>query len=748
VSQAYYDLYITSVKTLAKTMVIKSAASADAINAYVTNAFGLAVDETNPASWKYYLNMTGLYHQIDTPMTVISLDTQQTIVFNVPNLQIHLATKKAYAYGSQYYTDLVARYPLQEELILGILNPVDITAAIAAADSSILWSDPTLVESNETNLIPQLQTWINGFMFRWNVANYALVDSLYVSAQLIPLYGFLPAAILAIRFANCRTLYANTYHVQEFLASNAQLDSYMDYLQQGQALWLYRNIRYIQRNPGTQATFNWLMQNILTPQSIPLASFEMQWNVSALPDTVVPTIEYTRTPLNLGYNLAGTDIRTTTDFITEEEPLARSNTSVAAYYEVETDSLMQISLEDKLPTKILESNLTDTTDASPFTLSSMLLNEWLYMASTGQFASYVEVTNNAKAITYTLSVADAFVLYYYCFYAQYGITLTDIPVFYATCVLKSVLPTLAEMEAMVDINHVPYTWLEQALELLPTLTTYVSIQAFYDAIVELHTALLTQRLIYTQPQSFQGRAQAENAILSMYQDIGVQLSPSIDNFSDWLISRNIDLSDMTTGEFSSLASTLLASATGTDLATTTTLAATQTAMIAIMQRLSSYTVQYIAIINPSGLYVADWAAPRLGDIRRHDYLSVHINSAPTDAVGDDVHIRYKFTRDLDPTGGGLTMTSTMTQKLSAKLNVGLDCSHSKGVNHHYTIPLSKVGFTMVAPAITDITSLEEASAVVGYVYTPLTPVENALLYNTDNTYPNVASTSQTQFTES
>lgn len=158
----YYQLYINQTLQLAETIVIKSATTAETLNQQIYgDSGGLALISTDPTTWKYYLNLAGQYHPVDQVMTVISMDTQGEIIFNRENLLIHLATARAYAYGTRAYIDLVGRYPNQEQLILGILYPTDMATAIAADDGAILSYPADYVESNEHSLIPKLQQWIN-----------------------------------------------------------------------------------------------------------------------------------------------------------------------------------------------------------------------------------------------------------------------------------------------------------------------------------------------------------------------------------------------------------------------------------------------------------------------------------------------------------------------------------------------------------------------------------------------------------
>lgn len=146
-SSAYYRIFVSQVMTLAKTMVVKSEVAAETINREL-QSFGESLS-SDPHTWKYYMNLAGLYHPTDTVMTVTSMDTLEEIEFTRDNLKIFRATASAYAYGSRYYRDLVARYPTQETLILGILNPIDINKALGAQDGDILYYDTTLVESQK-----------------------------------------------------------------------------------------------------------------------------------------------------------------------------------------------------------------------------------------------------------------------------------------------------------------------------------------------------------------------------------------------------------------------------------------------------------------------------------------------------------------------------------------------------------------------------------------------------------------------
>ena len=144
----HYSVYIDKNIGLVSTMIIKSEYQAhDMNNAVRVKTRDMnAVDEYRPDTWIYYKHISGEYHETDTPMTVVSMDTTETIIFNKENLKIHRTTRQEYSYGTKKYEELVERYPDKELLIKGILNPVDIDVAIQAKEGTILSYDKSFVE--------------------------------------------------------------------------------------------------------------------------------------------------------------------------------------------------------------------------------------------------------------------------------------------------------------------------------------------------------------------------------------------------------------------------------------------------------------------------------------------------------------------------------------------------------------------------------------------------------------------------
>lgn len=651
-SKAQYDIYRRKVIDLSRTLVVKSSASADAINRELRN-LGFDVNENDPSTWKYYLHLAGQYHPTDQMMTVKSLDTTQDIAFTRETLNDHLATMREYRLFGSYYRALVARYPDQEDLIRGILNPVTFEDAVDAVDGSVLYYDSDLVEPNEENLIPRLEAWCQVFCRRWLVRAYAQVDDLYVSAHLAQLYMLIPSVVMNIRLSNCHTNYAHSYHIREYLASHQKLDWAVDYMTKKQMLWLYRQIRFIERNAGKQSTFHSLIQNILTERSLPLAEWSMRHQLREMPGELVPRIEFARDTLNLDLSAAGVETRTVTEMLDAEEIVAKGNSRVLEDAAVTIREQMENSADDRLDTKILESAILDTTDATIFTLADTLLNHWLYLSFVGRYTAVITVDNPKTGAPLVLSVKDAFIVFLYSFSKAYGLEIHNLPVLPAHFVRKLQMPLRSEIEGLIDNQLRNPAVVDALFRVVAPVGNYISTQAFYTDVKKIHKGLMDHRWIWSTREHKDERGQVEGAALHFYQHIDCDLGAT-QSFDDWFTERGLDIPSFSALEAGLLADILVSYATGANLNTTTSLKDIQAAMLRIMSTLSSYSVQYLQSINTQPLIVTDWPMPRIGNVLgtggdkiegvslNWDVLSV----AAQALIKDDIHDKM-FSDDME-----------------------------------------------------------------------------------------------------
>ncbi len=298
-SNAYYKLYIENTLQLAETIVIKSERTADVLNDVIIKTHGDSyVDPGNPSTWKYYQNICGEYHVTDTPITITSLDTAQQIIFSKASLELHPTTARAYRFGSRYYRELMLEYPDQEMLILGILYPAEMSTAISAIDGSVLAYTSYLVESTEPSLIKNIETWTRKYRIRHYNKQYNNAHELFDAAHQGIMFLSLVPHILNLRTQACKTDEAHSFHIREYLASHGMLDRYLDAMTRKQALFFYRNIAYIERNSGSNDTFEWLVQKVLTDRNLPLVEYTMRHNTADLLNTLYPEIAFKARSIN------------------------------------------------------------------------------------------------------------------------------------------------------------------------------------------------------------------------------------------------------------------------------------------------------------------------------------------------------------------------------------------------------------------------------------------------------------------
>lgn len=716
--KAHFDIYRAQVFELAKTMTIKCLAAAYTINDEL-KLMGYQINEADPRSWKYFVNMAGRYHSLDTMMEVVSLDTLQTIEFTIENLRIHRATADAYAFDSRYYKELLLRYPDQETLILGILNPVDIDVAIGAEDGTILYYDQSLVEDNETNLIEKLQDWIYGVFARWHVSAYQLTDDLYIPSFLMMLYNFIPITVMNIRNANCHSRFAHSFHIREFLASHGQLHHFIDYMTKSQMLWLYRNIRYIHRNAGKQDTMDWLVENILTARGLPLAEWAMTHNLKDMPDPeLYPKVEFVRTPLNFGRHLAGIDTKTIEDMLDDEQPVARGNIRVQDDAEIEIRRQMETSIRNSYATKVLESAILDLTDAKPFTFASYILNHWLYLSHIGRYNSFVNYDDPRSGAPMTLSTKDAFIVFLFALNKRYGFTLPTIPTIQADMVRKIPMPTREELRNITESRYVTDEILDAYYGSVNAIGTYISIAGFREAMRREYDGLMKKWFVWSQLENYMQRGQAEVAGLHFYQDFTCNLGDE-GSYEDWFADRTLEYWDYTDLECELLATELLKKATGADLKEEITLRDMQAAMLRLMSRLSSYTVQYLQDINTSPIKVLAWNAVRLGDVDGEVEAHDSVRAITVTVLKLMAESRELYKVSIHELGVNEKLFAQSVSKEQMPLRMAIGDNHSKQVSYRYQLPqIGIMGVTVSQPDFLEDTPIRETP-----LYTPRSYVE-------------------------
>lgn len=632
----FYRLYQDDTLRLVSSLIIKFSSVAEAINDGLLE-LGYKVDNERPETWKYYLHLNGEYHESDTPIRVRSADTLEDIILSKENLRTHLATARNYRWGNDEYDKLTRQYPEQRDLINGILSPVPFEKAYNAQDGDILNYAEHLVEDQEYDLIIRLQTWLHTYVERWHNPSYTLTDVYYMPAQVGLLYILLPSVLNTLRLSNTNTERANTYHIREYLRSNGRLDRYIPYLNTRQQLWLYRNIRYLVRNAGKQITFDELIYNILTVRNIPVVSYSLNHDYSKFPDELYPDVvmrKHQRNVVGLG---TGRLVESVESIVDKQRGIAPANYVVEDQCLEKATRGMAVSAYSSLPTKVLESEAVDHSDSGVAILANTLMNHWIYMGYTGQYRSYVTVSNPITGERLTLTTRDAFVMMWYCRFKSWGRDVTELPVFTAFDIQTPKPATIDELRPYVDWRDVTD---DELLTLQNHFTPYgeiISIENFYDTCVNIHNGIIDSWQYVCSKEHLYTFSYLRQARLRNYMNVVVDFRKDAPNYTQWFTDRNIDLSMLDKEDYATLMRSLISTTTGSSLQKTVSFAELQERLLELLQKLCSYSVQFLQTISFTNFFVIGGSLPRLIDYRiKAEGTTFDLNIPSVDAIGLDI----------------------------------------------------------------------------------------------------------------
>lgn len=606
-STNYFNLFKEDTIKLCKSLVIKSENISTAINNNLRD-YGFQVGD-DPYRWKYYLNLAGEYHQTDVPMTVVSLDTLETIDFTKTNLEKHKTTRKQYTLFSTYYENLVARYPEQEELIRGIINPVTIKTAVEAKDFTILAHEPDFMESQEENLLREMQNWVTGFTHRYHVDGFNVTNDLFHSALLGVMYLQLPLAVMNIRLANTHTEMVHSYHIWSYLASHSRLDDYRKFLTLEQSIWLYRNIRWLEANVGKKEVFDALVENMLTKRNLNLYGYDHLHDVGELDEVLKPDSKLRRFPIN--NELGPVMVRTIREVLDLEDPLALWNIDHKDLHEVEHREALNNADYDSLPTKILESEATDDAGSQPFTLPHVLFNEWIAWSCTNRYTANVTITNPFTNESMQLAAKDAVIAYFYCFNKANGYDLKTMPNLFCHHVRRIETFNVDELRNLYRKDRTDPTVVSNLLGAMPSIDLYTNAEDFYNGCVGIYKAFQYQRIITGGEEHFITAGEYKKIVEYCYCDYIANFEGlSLDG---WMSDKGLGFDELSREDAGLIANEILTTATGAYLNADESLKDLQAAMVGIVKRLTSYDLQWIETTNEVEVKKLDWATIRGGD---------------------------------------------------------------------------------------------------------------------------------------
>lgn len=604
IHDGYLRAYLDDNARFAKTIVIKMAVQATLLNKLIEKDRSYEVDVNYPETWKYYLNLSGQYHPTDKMMTVISIDTLQEIEFTRENLKINSATAEAYRFGTRYYNSLLVRYPDQEMLINGILNPVDIETAINAEDGTILAYDKDLIETNEVTLVQELETWIKSMFFRWYVGQFAVSNPLYPAAFMTQLSLQIILKLLNLRLKRVKTVEAHSFHVRMYLASHSELDRYLPYLTLKQSLWLYRNIAYLERNPGKMKQFMLLIEKILTERGIPIGEYSVRqlstFGEDGYPETIA-RIKLLNNPTNTG----SIDYHSLETLFGKETDIFPGNADYLAANLSKDLAKFSYANSTVTGTKALRSSMIDYSNATPITFEEVALKTWCYMGMNNMYDVMVSFKDPKTSESYSLFAKDAFIYLYYISLKADGYEVDQIPEYLNIDHRRHPLPSVDDL-LEVSLNQeddLMRVYAEALLEDQPALKPVYSSTSFYDLIYAIYQESYWHWFFVAEVKDMFHKASVKRMIQQLYASDRVDFNVGEPNMDNWLYVRNLPKYDHSRDQAKELIKNIYEAATGIKVDNNKLLRNIQKQLLELVKELSSYSIQFIREINEADVVI-------------------------------------------------------------------------------------------------------------------------------------------------
>lgn len=693
-----YQTFYANCMALARSIVIKSTDLAIDMN-QALSYIGYTSDDSHPETWRYYLNLNGEYHASNQPMTVTSLDTLEEIAFTKEQLVTHRATEKAYRDNAIYRNQLRARYPLNGELIKGILNPVDIDTAMRVKDYTILSYDSRYVGSQEDSLMNELQQWIYRFFNKYYVKNYSLTDELFHQFKHLICALQMANEIHSIRLKYAMTREAHRFHIWNHLGSHFYLDDFKGLLNTDQMLLLYRNINWLVANAGTEKAQTKLIDIVMTLRQFPITEFTLRQDKSSIIDDLLPTPDLIREQVNLRTNTGTNDlVRTPRHVLEQELSLAPLNEEDLLDDERTINRNMAKSMISRQLTKAMESAMVDLSGSELIDLDDVLLYHWMYFSfgPVKRYTPIITVTDPQTTDVFNITVSDAFTLWFYLMNKQRGVTLTDIPELRALSVVNNVptpYPTFDDLRKRAPRRLVSDLYITNLMGAASySVGMMVNTESFYDTCEEIYLTKKRHYMAYSNINHKMGHGFIKSLCERYYQDYQLNPSNGYTTFLELFAALNVDFTNIEEGQALTLATELYRRSLGLDLRTTRTLADIQAAMINIMRRLGAYSTQYIRTINTGEVINLGVIPPRIND---------------PDVTGkSDIFLPVNTNVLSAPGHGVLTIRAMMEYAKVRSYKVKGNAAVSLGNSPHFRVtcrPTFKVAIRGVAPRLLSVT---------------------------------------------
>ena len=611
----YIKTYQDNALALVQSLIIKSGYAAVAMNKAIRAEYGDgSVIYEDPSSWKYYQNLAGEYHFSDKPMKVVSLDTRETIAFTVENLKYHTATRDAYRQGTRFHLRLLLEYPDQEFLINSILRPSNKQQAIAAPDGAILAYQTELVEPYETTLIADLETFSVATVSRWLVPAFALSDPYYPTAFYAMMSIFLVSKVLALRSKRVKTDEVHSFHLNEHLASHQRLDRYLPYLTREQALWVYRNIEYLERNAGHSQNFDDLLQNLLNKRMIPLAEYSLL-NTPTMSESGYPEVQAKRVTITRAQMANAVDKIPVSDLYDLEIPAAPGNARYYAAFARDVTRRLETQRLSYSKTKDLESNMIDMSNAVPDPYEDVLMRQLVHMTWAGLYDVQVDFQDPTTSETYSLMSTDAVMYIWYLTYKSMRLNFDHLPLVLTVKHQLHPKPPVEKLKQLIWPNMRELNAEADAIwKGLPDLTSCRSVKQFNNLATQIYDQCTRHWLLLSNTHGMNERGVTDQMLHKMFGVTACRFGENNETIDQWRVRNNLPHYDYTYEQAQNLIREIFSRATGYSIDPTRSIRHIQKALVGMFMSLSSYSIQILPKINDRALLLRSTLDRRMGDL--------------------------------------------------------------------------------------------------------------------------------------
>lgn len=709
--RATIDSYFQDIYRLTRSLIFHMPSIARAINRELSIQ-GYPIEE-DPYQWRYYKHLRGEYHQADSFMQVRSLDTHELIDFTREQIEDHTQTLREYSRLGSFFQRLVEQYPEQELLIRGILEPIDVEKIIDTPEGTIIFYDPELVEEQEHELIECIEDWAIKFLDRYSNPGFEHTDELFTAARFGVMLAYLPAEIANIRHTFHGSAQAHSFYIRQQLASFGRIDRYTEGLGFNELHFLYRNIKYIFNHAGQKRTQSFLIENLADRRRIPLhAHYPTQITAGAETDeededdvkitypsgqeveldTLKPTLQIERRALGIVTTNAYGDRVSIDRMIELQRPLAESNERT---WEEDRDAIIDRARShsrSSIPSKLIDSSVIDRSDVFLFRSSDVTFFSWLYLAYENIYRRRVLMVDPVSGEDVLLTMLDLFIVYLYAMQRSYELNLKHIPDIYALGIQKRERPGLDELRKLtrhyhIDTDNDLSNAISAMRSVLRSYPSYiVSYEGFQDYVSDIHWARNTQYWVASSAEDHQLVAELTAIAEHFWEDHYLPLS-NMGTFEDYFTTIGYRIHQLPSqGDLDLIAGEALFQATGLGEDSASRFELAQRNIIKILERTSSYSVQYS---NEYYRYERFLANPK-GIRHSYDQLSKageHHALSPRQPLWAGNHARRNYSMDNQ---SAIAQRYEKSKRFRIQTNFSLDTRGVERARSYIKVPYSPI----------------------------------------------------------